>query len=133
MSKRLSKIEATSHAHMKFVHTTGPMTFVERNWICEEEKHRKISRLKHFHYQHYKDDGTFLNEHAEKLYALTELEKIVSEIEEPMTKEERIALENEVYEILMGPDLHGRTRGYGLGKKHVEELATVRAENDELK
>ncbi|KAK8344941.1 hypothetical protein V6Z11_1Z036500 [Gossypium hirsutum] len=28
---RLSKIGALSHAHMKFVHTTGPITFAERN------------------------------------------------------------------------------------------------------
>ncbi|KAG8500599.1 hypothetical protein CXB51_004240 [Gossypium anomalum] len=99
----------------------GPMSFAERNQICEEEKYREISQLERFHYQHYKDDGTSINEHAEKLFqeALTKLKKIVSEIGEPMTQEERIALENEVYKILIGPNLHGRTRVYGLGVTSV--------------
>ncbi|TYI05564.1 hypothetical protein ES332_A10G097400v1 [Gossypium tomentosum] len=32
-----------------------------------------------------------------------------------MMQEKRTTLKNEVYEIVMGLDLHGRTRGYNLG------------------
>ncbi|XP_040970096.1 uncharacterized protein [Gossypium hirsutum] len=108
-----------SRTKVRYPHTAGRTGYATLNAQFAEKEGRELSRLEQFRFQHLRKDETdnFSSDAAEQVY--DEACKMVKDYmpipESSSTPQDNVAIENEVYTQVFGPDKNGKMLGYGRG------------------
>ncbi|KAG8496499.1 hypothetical protein CXB51_008990 [Gossypium anomalum] len=149
-----------SRTKVRYAHTAGSTGYATLNAQFAEKEGREPSHLEQFRFQHLWKDGSdkLSSEAAEQDEACKMDKDSMPTPESSFAPQDNIALENEVYTQVFGPEKDGKTLGYGCGMtksrlfgygsvtrgsqsisaistlieeisvKHVEQIQTIQAE-----
>ncbi|KAG8479239.1 hypothetical protein CXB51_029833 [Gossypium anomalum] len=106
-----------SRTKVRYAHTAGCTGYATLNAQFSEKEGREPSRLEQFRFQHLRKDGSgkLSSEAAEQDEACKMVKDSMPILESSSAPQDNIALENEVYTQVFGPDKDGKMLGYGRG------------------
>ncbi|KAH1030772.1 hypothetical protein J1N35_042946 [Gossypium stocksii] len=108
-----------SRTKVRYAHTAGRTGYATLNAQFAQNEGREPSRLEQFRFQHLCKDGSekLSSEAAQQVYdeACKMVKDSMSTPESYFAPQDNIALENEVYTQVFGPEKDGKMLGYGHG------------------
>ncbi|KAG8503259.1 hypothetical protein CXB51_001216 [Gossypium anomalum] len=127
-----SEKEKESRTKVHYAHTAGCIGYATFNAQFSEKEGREPSHLEQFRFQHLHKDGSgkLSSEAAEQVYVRNKWDEACKMVKDSMpipesssAAQDNIALENEVYTQVFGPDKDGKMLGYRRGMTKLGCLA----------